>query len=300
MKHRLSEYWLGNKTLLGTFFFLLLIPSVAVVVLQRSTQQLQPLSSSPYLIALSCLLLLLYTVASIATLVGINRKSRLAAGAYGANTNVALYNLLSLIVITYTTTHIIDLLTTNVEPSISIETTIPSSPTFTLDEINPGVLHMHGPIGNTATKRLETYLASKTAAETQINQLLLNSKGGNIFEARGLARVVTENRLNTHVDESCLSACTLVYVSGIERSAGRDARFGFHSYGQENDNGGMAIDVSSQQELDKNLFAAARVSAEFIDQLYQADHHDMWFAELGELVDSGFINKPDAIQKRHE
>ena len=40
--------------------------------------------------------------------------------------------------------------------------------------------------------------------------------------------VVIEQQLDTHVIDFCESACTLILLAGINRTAERDAKIGFH------------------------------------------------------------------------
>lgn len=62
----------------------------------------------------------------------------------------------------------------------------------------------------------------------KVGTLLLDSPGGWMREGQRMAEVVKRYRLNTRVEKSCYSACTLVFMSGENRSAGEQAQIGFH------------------------------------------------------------------------
>ncbi len=47
-----------------------------------------------------------------------------------------------------------------------------------------------------------------------ITRVELNSKGGNIYQGRGLARVFRENEAETHVAQECSSACVTAFIAG--------------------------------------------------------------------------------------
>lgn len=287
MKSLLRDYWLGNKTLLRTFVCFLLLPSIAILLLRQGLLQQFPDSKSSQLVVPGYLLLIIYGITCIITLAGVNRKARILDGGYGANTNVTLCNVLSLVVVVYTTINIIDLLTVSVEPQNEEQPAITHSPTYTRHDNNTEILVVQGDIDIAATKRLSGFLGKNSG----IKKLIIESEGGNIFEARGIARLVKENSLHTHVDGKCFSACTLIYVSGDLRTAGVNAEFGFHSYRQRTINGGVGIDIEEQQNIDAGIFADAGVDKEFIDQMYQAEHEDMWFPERLRLIEARVINR---------
>ena len=286
MKSLLLDYWFGNKTLLRTFVCFLLLPSIAILLLRKGLLQQFPDSKSGQLIVVGYLFLIIYAITCVITLAGINRKTRIIDGGYGANTNVTLCNVLSLVVIVYTATNTVDLLTVSVRPA-NKEVSITHSPTYTRNSIDPDILVVQGDIDIAATRRLSVFLEQNTG----IKKLVLESEGGNVFEARGMARLVSTNSLHTHVDGKCLSACTLIYVSGAERTAGHNAEFGFHSYRQRTNNGGVGIDIDEQQNIDAGIFASAGVDKRFIEQMYQAEHKDMWFPERKRLIEARVINR---------
>ena len=61
--------------------------------------------------------------------------------------------------------------------------------------------------------------------------LVLNSQGGSVKEAYRLSEFVRSRSIGTHVNSTgwCLSACVLVFSSGVKRTAGRQALWLIHS-----------------------------------------------------------------------
>ncbi|MFT6875016.1 MAG: ATP-dependent protease ClpP protease subunit [Granulosicoccus sp.] len=124
----------------------------------------------------------------------------------------------------------------------------------------------------------------------KVRTVMLNSGGGNIYEGRGLAKIISEHRLNTSVTERCSSACTLAFIGGVHRTALQSARFGFHQYRVDADYDIIVTDVSKEQERDTALFLGSGVSESFTGRMYSQEASGMWWPDLAELVDVGFLD----------
>lgn len=127
----------------------------------------------------------------------------------------------------------------------------------------------------------------------QISTVFLNSDGGNIYEGRGLAKLFSEHKLNTRVNEKCTSACTLAFIGGINRTAFHSARIGFHQYRVDAAYDIIVTDVSKEQERDTALFLASGVSESFTAKMFSQEASSMWWPVLTELVDVGFVHVVD-------
>ena len=99
----------------------------------------------------------------------------------------------------------------------------------------------------------------------EVRELLLDSPGGRVYAARGIARIVTERSMNTRVDNICASACTLVFIAGIERSIEPAGKLGFHAYSLQSSQ--VLADPVEEQAKDRRLFLARDVDAGFLDQI---------------------------------
>jgi hypothetical protein len=58
--------------------------------------------------------------------------------------------------------------------------------------------------------------------------LIINSPGGNVYEARKVGRYLRANRLSVAVDKVCASACIDVLAGGVSRFITQGARIGLH------------------------------------------------------------------------
>ena len=64
----------------------------------------------------------------------------------------------------------------------------------------------------------------------QITSIVLQSRGGQIYEGRGLARLFAERELDTYVYGECSSACVTAFIGGKKRYLGAGGKLGFHQY----------------------------------------------------------------------
>ena len=159
-------------------------------------------------------------------------------------------------------------------------------PLYTLDLIEQGsLIHLRGPFEIGITNKVEELLARFP----EVSGIILDSEGGQIYEGRGLARLITENRLDTFSLDNCLSSCTTAFVAGTTRSLGTRARLGFHQY--KTYSVIPSINVENEQAKDKAIFARQGVSAAFIEKIFIQTPESMWWPEIDELVDAGVVHQ---------
>ena len=127
-----------------------------------------------------------------------------------------------------------------------------------------------------------------------VRTVVLGSSGGNIYEARGLAVLISARGLDTRVDEICSSACTTVYIGGQYRSMRSSARLGFHQYRIDADYTVYNANPQAEQKRDRELYAKAGVKAWFLDRMFNSDSSQMWFPTLEELLAAGVVNEISA------
>lgn len=102
-----------------------------------------------------------------------------------------------------------------------------------------------------------THLKNQLAAYPQVQQIVLTSQGGNIFQARGLSKTISDHGLATRVVSECSSACTTVFIGGTERELAANARLGFHQYRVDAVNTVLGTDPLDQQAADGAIFVGA-------------------------------------------
>jgi ATP-dependent protease ClpP protease subunit len=116
----------------------------------------------------------------------------------------------------------------------------------------------------------------------------LNSVGGRILEAQRIGALIKKRNLSTYVSRQCLSACTIMFLSGRERYMSSGARLGFH----QPDFAGVTTEerramIAGEQVRLRGL----GVSEEFARKANQAKPDDMWFPTSAELIAEGVVTR---------
>ena len=127
----------------------------------------------------------------------------------------------------------------------------------------------------------------------EIEHLVLNSKGGQIYEGRGLFKLITKYRLNTFVYEECSSACVTAFVGGLERNLGKQGKLGFHQYKFDASKTGLLIpffNIKAEQQKDSKLFVSQGVKPTFVNKIFDQSSYEIWFPDHSELLDSNLIH----------
>lgn len=159
-------------------------------------------------------------------------------------------------------------------------------PQYSLDLIEQNTLiHLHGSFQIGITNRV----AELIARYPDIAGIILDSDGGQIYEGRGLARLIRENDLQTFSLDKCLSSCTTAFVAGTIRTLGSNARLGFHQYKTYSVFPG--IDVEQEQSKDMAIFVKQGVSPEFLEKIFLRPPEEMWWPEIDELLSAGVIHQ---------
>ena len=152
-------------------------------------------------------------------------------------------------------------------------------------------VHIDGNIELGITRAFRTLLAE----QAEISTVVLESPGGNIYEGRGLARLFADQGLNTHVEGTCASACTIAFAGGHKRSATLDARLGFHQYRVDANYAIIATDASREQLRDTELFLRAGVDPQFVAQAFSHPATSMWWPSMDELLSARFIDSVEVL-----
>jgi hypothetical protein len=143
-------------------------------------------------------------------------------------------------------------------------------------------VEFRGGIRAGSAKELERILN----AVPQAKVLHVNSVGGRIHEAENMAKLVRERGLVTYTSEECLSAATLVFLSGKERVVEARAKLGFHrpTFPGMTDEQRRDCDKSTRQTM-----RTAGVSDEFINQVLATAPENMWYPSIDEMQRAGVI-----------
>ncbi len=136
------------------------------------------------------------------------------------------------------------------------------------------------------------HLKDQLEANPNVEQITLSSTGGNIFEARGLAKTIKQNGLSTLVVSECSSACTTAFIGGAERQVAPGGKLGFHQYRIDADYAVLKADPAREQNRDRAVFLQSGVADWFVEKMFASDASEMWFPELSELLEANVVTGP--------
>lgn len=144
-----------------------------------------------------------------------------------------------------------------------------------------------GDFGLGLTAKLKDLLA----VHSGVAAIVLDSDGGNVFEGRGVAKLIAERGLDTIVHGRCLSACTTAFVAGRRRLLGPDGKLGFHQFGFADAHAFPAVDPTEEQEKDRAYFAGRGIDPEFLTKIFQAPQAGIWISDPAELLAASVVHE---------
>jgi hypothetical protein len=140
-------------------------------------------------------------------------------------------------------------------------------------------LTVRGNLANGAAARFDALLAASPA----VRSVVLTSPGGRMLEAERMAALIRNRRLDTRVEQYCMSACTSLLLAGRERTAPEQARIGFH---QPSFPGMDSYEMGDAIERTRAEYLAAGVSPAFVARALITPAQSMWFPQPDELIEA--------------
>ncbi|MEM7748453.1 MAG: hypothetical protein AAF346_09405 [Pseudomonadota bacterium] len=126
----------------------------------------------------------------------------------------------------------------------------------------------------------------------RIQKVVLESPGGSVYEARGVARLLVAHRLTTHIEKTCASACTLVYLAGEKRTMSRAGRLGFHKYDFNfvNKQPHPMINLAEEHAADRRFMKSRGLSDAFLENVFAQAHSEIWFPPTAKMIEAGAVH----------
>lgn len=145
-------------------------------------------------------------------------------------------------------------------------------------------LEFTGGITFGAAKAFEAFADALTGLKT----IRLTSNGGRISEADRIAEQIRRRGLNTYVPTYCVSACTILFLSGRERFVGSSSQLGFH----QPDFPGMSPEERRQIiAAEERRLTSLGVSVAFAQKANSTPPSKMWYPTLSELLSERIATK---------
>ncbi|MCP3687406.1 MAG: hypothetical protein GY784_03240 [Gammaproteobacteria bacterium] len=139
---------------------------------------------------------------------------------------------------------------------------------------------------------ITTAVRSTIEAQLQIKSVVLQSRGGQIYEGRGLARLFAEHNIDTYVYDECSSACATAFIGGKQRYIGTRGKLGFHQYWVETTKYSRFVpfyDLQVEQQRDLALFKSHGVDQAFLDRMFDQPANRIWFPDHSTLLDAQIV-----------
>jgi hypothetical protein len=109
----------------------------------------------------------------------------------------------------------------------------------------------------------------------------LRSLGGRISEAQRIGDLIRKHNLDTYVPYECMSACTIIFLSGHERLITAKSRIGFHQPDLAGVTPEEREDLIAEEE---SRLRSLGLSAAFARKANLAPPDKMWFPSSAELI----------------
>ena len=142
-------------------------------------------------------------------------------------------------------------------------------------------LYINGIFGNGSSSTILEALNRNSS----VRRLHLDSLGGRFKEVSRLSKEVQTRKLETYVENRCLSFCTVIFLSGTTRYSTPNAQIGFHS---PTFTGKDEIDFVLVEES-KDLYRSFDIPETFIQKIFSTPHSEMWYPSHGELINAGVV-----------
>ena len=286
---RLLKRILNGDFSQGQAFWLMLVPALLLVKTVTALLSLSNVIANPVLSARLWLPILIITILFVLPVLffGCLRAIFIAKQQFqGGYQSVCLF-LATLFLLYLTVSHVqqrIPLLTTMANIAASHDNMTLS---LTADR---STLTLNGQLAYGSTKKVKQWLAKNPDTK----QVSLNIDAGHLHEARALARVIIQHKLNTRVDTRCAASCMLVLVAGIERTASAGALLQFHRT-LDYDNGYRSDwMIERERAADRAYYLRRAVDSGYVFPIYYPQKNDDYLSpELAILVNAGVITTID-------
>ena len=286
----ITDHWYGRQGFAWSFWVNLVLLRVAVFLLQEWLGPAEDSDYSEHFTLVATLAVLFHVLFFVWQVVGVVRAGEAHVRTMGSMTNFWGAQLGAVVAFWLTLSYALDAWymtqPTKVDKNFQTRADKERSEKYSMVPSSDGkILVVTGSIELGVTKKFAALLIQYPKLQT----VVLTSPGGNIYEARGLSKLIRDRGMNTRVDANCSSACATAFIGGVERTLGPDAQLGFHQYRIDASYSVIATDPSAEQERDRLLYAASNVKPWFLTKMFESNSDEMWFPNPEELLEAGVV-----------
>jgi len=165
--------------------------------------------------------------------------------------------------------------------------TLPKEGNYSITFIDDAIL-VKGVFKKGMSKRLRKILKEHPKAKV----IILDSGGGSVSEAKKIFKIISNNKLNTYVENYCASACIDAFLAGEKRSISSKAKLGFHQSTPAALSRDHTIpELMKVLKRDIKFLHKQGVSKEFASKAFEAKPKDMWYPSHQELLEAGVVHE---------
>ncbi len=286
MSSYLKNHWLGKQSLKQSLILNGLMPLAVLLTVQHTLLEPLTLNNTSLRLPLLLVMAILYLTLITMAVVSVNRKTRIQDTLiYSAGYHVMACNTLLFMAACVAAINLVDINTHGVKTETTIKQAF-TAIALSKDKTTPGHHRLSGAITPSSPRLLQQYLQQ----HPDLTTLILSSTGGNIFAARAMANAIKVRGINTHVNDQCFSACTLIFIGGKQRSANSSAQLGFHGYQYHLADPNLYGAVQDQEQKDAQFFANQGVPTGFIEKMFRTRPPDLWKPTTQELLTANILH----------
>lgn len=123
----------------------------------------------------------------------------------------------------------------------------------------------------------------------QVSEIHLTSDGGLVHPALAVANAIQLRRATVFVPESCISACTLLFLGGARRYVAPEAELGFHRAFSNLDAPETAGTRLTNEQIRRRLLERG-VSADFAAHVLATPGSEVWYPTTEEMIAAGVVH----------
>lgn len=133
-------------------------------------------------------------------------------------------------------------------------------------------------------------LAELTSQNPAVKSIELNSRGGDVYTAMQIAKYIRKNKLQTRAVGDCLSACTVAFIGGIDRTLDVDGIIGFHRVLNAKTGEELSLEDPLYNRLTMLTWGLGIDPIRFIQWMTYANHEEIFEPSLTELCGANVLS----------
>ncbi len=162
-----------------------------------------------------------------------------------------------------------------------------TSPLIAADfEISKNEILVHGEI----VEGDEFKLRDMYRENPDVDTIAFKSRGGDLLIALRMGNFIRRNKLNTMAFGDCMSACSVAFIGGKERSVRESGALGFHRVLNADENQVVALDDPLYNKLTQYAWSMGVNPISFVQWISAASPKDIHFPSLEALCEAKVLS----------